>query len=115
MCVCKSLRWSSVVRSSCVFPRADHRAFSLTQFQELLEKTNNRVTEDREEQEAAAAETAEGDDAPSRASVRPITSLCGRVAESSCECVVHVAGRTGVGKRCRRAGLRRRVIDQRRC
>ena len=92
------------------------RFLPLTQFQELLEKTNNRVTEDREEQEAAAAEAAEDDDTPSSASVRPITpKFCGRVVECSRACVLHVAGRTGVGKRCRRAGLRRRVSDQRCC
>ncbi len=53
-----------------VFPRPDLRArMSLPQFQELLEKTNNRVTEDRQEQ-AASAEDASQDGTLSSASVR---------------------------------------------
>eukprot|EP01043_Picozoa_sp_COSAG02_P039605 COSAG02_NODE_3141_length_7293_cov_3.120795_5_plen_125_part_00 len=62
---------------------------SLPQFKELLEKTNNRVTEDREEQAAAAEASSQG--ASSSASVRPIPpTLCALTARmlNLHECVV---------------------------
>ena len=59
---------------------------SLPQFQELLEKTNNRVTEDRQEQAAAAEAKTQGG-ALSSASVRlmapALRSLVGHLLNSN--------------------------------